>query len=127
MEAPGRNAARARRRAYRAGHGAEQAAVLYLRLTGWHILARRFLSNGGEIDIVARRGRTIAFVEVKLRATLDAAAISIDGVKRRRVARAARVFVSRHGAPDLAYRADAIFLAPWRLPRHVPSAFDLDL
>ena len=120
--------ARRRRRAHRSGHGAERVAVLYLRLTGWRILARRYLVKGGEIDIVARRGRTIAFVEVKLRASLDVAAASIDGNKRRRIARAARTFVSRqHAGAGLTYRADALFLSPWRWPRHVPAAFDLTL
>ena len=130
MDASERRAAETqrRRKAHRAGYGAERIAVWYLRLTGWHILARRFLVKGGEIDIVARRGRTIAFVEVKRRASLDAAATSIDGAKRRRVSRAARAFVSRqHVLAGLTYRADALFVAPWRLPRHVPAAFELDL
>ena len=130
MDASERRAAETqrRRKAHRAGHGAERIAVWYLRLTGWHILARRFLVKGGEIDIVARRGRTIAFVEVKRRASLDAAATSIDGAKRRRVSRAARAFVSRQRVlAGLTYRADALFVAPWRLPRHVPAAFELDL
>lgn len=119
---------RRRRKAHRAGKRAELVATLYLRLTGWRILARRFLVSGGEIDVIARRGRTIAFVEVKLRATMEAAAVSIDGAKRRRMTRAARVFVSRQrvGAA-LTYRADALYLAPWCLPRHVPAAFVLDL
>ena len=121
-------ATRRRRRAYRSGHGAERLAVLYLRLTGWRILARRYTGAGGEIDVIARRGRTVAFVEVKLRGTLDGAATSIDGIKRRRMARAARTFVSRQRAGvGLTYRADALFLAPWRLPRHVQAAFELAL
>ena len=130
MDANERRAAEAerRRKAHRAGHGAESIAVLYLRLTGWRILARRYLVQGGEIDIVARRGRTIAFVEVKRRASLDVAATSIDGAKRRRMSRAARAFVSRQRAvADFTYRADALFIAPWRLPRHVPAIFELDL
>lgn len=130
MDASERRAAEAlrRRKAHQSGHAAERLAVLYLRLTGWRILARRYLVKGGEIDIVARRGRTIAFVEVKRRASLDLAATSIDGAKRRRMSRAARAFVSRQRVGTaLTYRADALFLAPWRLPRHVPAAFVLDL
>ncbi len=130
MDASERRAAarRRRRKAHRAGHSAERVAILYLRLVGWRILARRYLVQGGEIDIVARRGRTIAFVEVKRRASLEAAATSIDGTKRRRMARAARAFVSRQrDGAGLTYRADALFVAPWRLPRHVPAAFELDL
>ena len=121
-------ATRRRRKAHRAGHGGERIAVLYLRLNGWRILARRYSANGGEIDIVAQRGRTIAFVEVKVRSSLDLAAASLDATKRRRMARAARAFVSRLRADaGLIYRADALFLAPWRLPRHIPAAFELAL
>ncbi len=116
-----------RRRAYRAGQGAERAAVLYLRLRGWRILARRFLVKGGEIDVIAQRGTTIAFVEVKLRGSLNEAMIAIDHGKRRRIARAARVFVSRHRATGLTFRADALYCAPWRWPLHVAAAFELDL
>lgn len=118
---------RRRRRALRAGHGAEWAAILYLRCKGYRILARRFLVKGGEIDIVARRGATIAFVEVKLRAVLDDARIAIAPSKRRRMASAARVFVSRHRIGTLTLRADAIYLAPWRWPLHIPAAFELDI
>ncbi len=119
--------ASARRRAHRAGQGAEWAAIAYLRVKGYRVLARRYLVKGGEIDIVARRGSTIAFVEVKMRASLDIAAQAITPMKRRRIARAARVFVARHHAADLTYRADAIYCAPWRWPLHVRAAFELDL
>ena len=102
--------------------------MLYLRLKGWRILARRFLVRGGEIDIVAQRGATIAFVEVKLRAALGDAMMAIEPAKRRRMARAARVFVSRHRlGPALTLRADALYCAPWRWPLHVPAAFELKL
>ncbi len=117
-----------RRRAYRAGHGAEWAALLYLRCKGYRILARRFTVKGGEIDIIAQRGEALAFVEVKLRATRAEAQVAINAAKRRRMARAARVFLaSRRDAAGLTWRADAIFLAPWRWPLHVPAVFDLDL
>lgn len=116
-----------RRRAHHAGHGAEWAAILCLRLKGYRILARRYLIKGGEIDIVARRGSTLAFVEVKLRATLDEARIAIEPAKRRRMARAARVFLARHRVSGLTLRADAVYCAPWRWPRHMPAAFELDL
>ena len=118
---------KSRRAALAAGWSAEGAAVLLLRLKGYRILARRYLVRGGEIDIVAQRGRTLAFVEVKLRATLDDALISLSQEKRRRISRAARSFVSRQRATGLIYRADAIYIAPWRWPTHVPAAFELDL
>ena len=118
---------RARRRAHRAGQVAEWAAIATLRLKGYRILARRFVVKGGEIDIVAARGRTIAFVEVKLRATIDEALVAIDPVKRRRIARAARVFVSRHAIIGRTLRGDAVSCAAWRWPRHVADAFELRL
>jgi len=117
----------ARRAAYRAGWSAERTAVLCLRLKGYRILARRYRVDGGEIDIVAQRGATVAFVEVKLRAALDDALIAIAPAQRRRLARAARTFVSGQRAAGLVYRADAIYCAPWRWPIHVPAAFELDL
>ena len=116
-----------RRAALQAGRVAEGAAVLLLRLKGYRILARRYLVRGGEIDIVAQRGTTIAFVEVKLRPTLDEALVAITPEKRRRISRAARAFVSRQRASGLTYRADAIYAAPWRWPAHRPAAFELDL
>jgi putative endonuclease len=127
MRRPTLSELRRRRTALRAGHWAEWTAVAYLRCKGYRVLARRFLVKGGEIDIVVRRGPTIAFVEVKLRAALDDARIAIEPAKRRRIARAARVFVSRHGLVTAILRADAIYLAPWRWPLHIPAAFELDL
>jgi putative endonuclease len=61
-----------------------------LRLKGYRVLARRYHIRGGEIDIVAWRGDTVAFVEVKVRPTLDEAREAIGVVKRRRISRAAR-------------------------------------
>ncbi len=116
-----------RRRAHRAGLSAEWAAIACLRLKGYRILARRYLVKGGEIDIVASCGATIAFVEVKLRATMDDALVAIEPVKRRRMAKAARVFVSRQRIDGLTLRADAIYCAPWRWPHHIPAAFELAL
>ena len=126
MRRPDRNGD-ARRRAHRAGHGAEWAAIVCLKLKGYQILARRFVVKGGEIDIVARRGATIAFVEVKMRASLRDALIAIEPAKRRRMARAAIVFVSRHRVIGRTLRADAIYCAPWRWPLHIPAAFELEL
>ncbi len=127
MPTPSADVAR-RRRAYRTGHGAEHVAALWLRLHGWRILARRYRVKGGEIDLVARRGATIAFVEVKWRVALADATLAIGPAKRHRMARAARVFIARQGREaGLSYRADAVFCAPWRLPRHVAAAFDLPL
>jgi putative endonuclease len=117
-----------RRGAHFYGLRAESIAALMLRLKGYRILARRFVVNGGEIDLIARRGGSIAFVEVKARADLEIAAVSISATKRRRIARAARVWLSRNPwAASLTLRGDAIFVAPGRLPRHAPSAYSLEI
>jgi putative endonuclease len=115
-----------RRGAHLYGLKAEQVAALLLRLKGYRILARRFVVSGGEIDLIAKRGGSIAFVEVKARADMEIAAISISATKRRRIARAARVWLARNPwAAGLTLRGDAVFVAPGRLPRHAPSAYRL--
>src|SRR5271154_529960 len=115
-----------RRDAHLYGLKAESIAAVLLRLKGYSILARRFVVSGGEIDLIARRGRSIAFVEVKARADMEIAAISITATKRRRIARAARVWLARNPwAARFTLRGDAIFVAPGRLPRHAPSAYRL--
>ncbi|MCP1556904.1 UNVERIFIED_ORG: putative endonuclease [Methylobacterium sp. SuP10 SLI 274] len=118
----------ARRRAtHGRGLSAEGLALLVLMLKGYRPLARRFAAAGGEIDLIVRRGRTIAFVEVKARATLDAAATAIDARKRARLSRAARAWLARHPlAADATLRADAVFVAPRRWPRHLPNAFEIE-
>jgi putative endonuclease len=123
----GRRGPRDRRAALRLGLHAEVVAALFLRLKGYRILDRRFMAGGGEIDIVALRGSTIVFVEVKLRADLDAAAEAIGGVKRRRIARAVAYWRTRHPwSSSRALRGDALLMAPWRWPRHVEDAFPLE-
>ena len=117
-----------RRGAHRFGLKAELIAVLLLRLKGYSVISRRYTVPGGEIDLIVRRGGSIAFVEVKARADLDDAAAAISATKRRRIARAARVWLSRNPwAAGLTLRGDAVFVAPRRLPRHAPSAYTLDI
>jgi len=117
-----------RRRAARTGRFAELVAAALLIAKGYRILARGYGGKGGEIDIIAARGRTIAFVEVKARARIEAAETAIGPQKQRHVSRAARRWLTRHpAAAGLTYRADAVFVAPWRGPRHVIDAFPLDL
>ena len=119
---------RSRRGAHLFGLNAESIAALLLRLKGYTILARRFAVSGGEIDLIARRGGSIAFVEVKARADLEITAISIGATKRRRIARAVRVWLARNPwAAGLTLRGDAIFVAPGRLPRHALSAYRLEI
>ncbi len=98
-----------RQRARTAGRRAETWAALYLRLKGYRILARNYCVRGGEIDLVARRGSNIVFVEVKYRPTLVEAMTAIDTWKRQRVSRAARVGLAANTwAAALTLRGDAV-------------------
>ena len=105
------------------GRRAETIAAWWLRLHGWSILARRARVAGGEVDLVARRGHTLAFIEVKQRATEEAAAWSLDAYRLRRVAVAAEQIALRYARPGDTIRIDAIYLVPGRLPRHLPNVW----
>lgn len=108
-----------RQAAEKRGRGAETLACWYLRLKGWRILARRARVSGGEVDIVARRGRTVAFVEVKARSSDDAAAFALDQWRLRRVAVAAERLAPRYVRPGDDLRVDALFVVRRRWPRHL--------
>ncbi|WP_280954467.1 YraN family protein [Alsobacter soli] len=115
-----------RRAALRRGMHAEIVAAAFLLAKGYRILAWRYAGDGGEIDLVCRRGAVIAFVEVKQRADLDAAGWAIGPVKQQRFQRAARRWIARNPwASAMTLRCDAVLLAPWRWPRHIPDAFTL--
>ena len=105
------------------GRRAETLAAWWLRLHGWRILARRARIAGGEVDLVAKRGRTVAFVEVKQRRSDDAAALALDEYRLRRVAVAAERLAPRYARPGDDIRIDAIFLVPGRLPRHLVNVW----
>ncbi len=112
----------------RRGRWAEAACAWSLRLKGYAILARRHVTGrgtgAGEIDIVARRGHVIAFVEVKARPTLRQAAEAVTARQRWRLTRAAGAFLARR--PDLAgcqARFDAMLVAPWHWPCHLIDAW----
>jgi len=112
-----------RQEAEKRGRGAETLACWYLRLRGWRIVARRARVPGGEVDIVARRGRTLAFVEVKARADEDTAAISLDRYRLRRVAVAAERLAPRYMRDGDDVRIDAMFVVPGRWPKHMPNVW----
>lgn len=117
-----------RRQANRFGRLAETLALVLLTLKGYRVLARRYSAPGGEVDLIARCGNAIAFVEIKARPSLDQALEAITEEKRRRISKAARFWLSRHrAAAQLVLRGDAVFFAPWRLPKHVRAAFPLDM
>lgn len=112
-----------RRSAERGGRRAESIAALWLQLKGWRILARRARTPVGEVDLVARRGRTVAFIEVKARATSAEADLALDHFRLRRVAAAARALAPRFVRPADDMRIDAMFIVPRRLPRHLANVW----
>jgi len=112
-----------RARAERRGRRGESLAAWYLRGKGWRILARRVRTPRGEVDIVARRGRMVCFVEVKWRATADEWATAIDERRMKRVAAAARAIAPRFAGDRDLQRIDVVLLAPWRFPRHIANAW----
>jgi putative endonuclease len=112
-----------RQRAERGGRRAERLAALWLQLKGWSILGRRVRTPVGEVDLVARRGRTLAFVEVKARASAAEAEQALDEWRLRRVAAAAEALAPRYERPGDTLRIDAMFIVPRRLPTHVADVW----
>lgn len=118
----------ARRRAFQRGHAAEFLCLWHLRLRGYRILARRFRVPSGEVDLIARRGRVLAAIEVKARPSVAAASEAVSPRQRRRVARALEHFLAlRPELAGLAMRFDVMLVVPGRLPRHVADAWRGDL
>lgn len=107
-------------RSHRQGHDAEWLAALWLMLKGYQILAFRLKGRGGEIDILARRGRVLAVVEVKRRVTMEAALAALGPEQHRRLATAGQAVArGRPGLSGLNLRIDMVALAPGRFPRHL--------
>lgn len=116
-----------RQRAQRRGRFAEWLCLWHLRLRGWRVVARDWRCPSGEIDILARRGKVLAVIEVKSRDEFDAAAAALMPRQRRRIARAAEAFLlSRPDLGRLDPRFDVMLVAPRRLPRHWPGAWQAD-
>lgn len=120
----------ARQKAQRLGHAAELRAVWRLRLAGYSILARRYKTKLGEIDIVARHGDVLAFVEVKARGDLVRAADALGGRQFGRVSRAASLFLARYPRYAVcSVRFDAVLVGGtfWRQlwPQHLPDVWQL--
>ena len=112
-----------RRKAEGRGRRAETFAALFLQLQGWRILARRVRTPRGEVDLVVRRGRMIAFVEVKWRKSARELDFAIDEYRLRRVAAAAEAIAARYVRPGDLQRIDVLLLAPRRFPRHIVNAW----
>jgi putative endonuclease len=122
-----RAAVRRRQRAQRRGRVAEWLCLWHLRLHGWRIVARGWRCPSGEIDILARRGKVLAVIEVKSRGEVAAAASALAPRQRRRIARAAEAFLlSRPDLAGLDIRFDLMLVAPLRPPRHWRSAWRAD-
>jgi putative endonuclease len=111
--------------AFRTGLSAESRAAAYLLAKGYRILARRFRTPHGEIDLVARKRNLIAFVEVKARASLDDAAYAVTPRQQQRIINAAQAWLMAHPEhAEFDLRFDAMLIAPRSLPRHLLAAFD---
>ena len=115
---------------YKTGHFAEKIGLWYLRLKGYHCLARNHITGkgtgAGEIDLIMKKGETLVFVEVKKRKNLTTAAEAITSKNQQRTARAAEVFIKTH--PNLKYnsiRFDAIIFDSSFIPHHIKDAWRL--
>ena len=105
------------------GRHAERFAATWLRLKGWRILAERVRTPAGEIDIVARRGSIVAFIEVKARSKAADLDFAIDDYRLRRVAAAAEILTPRFAINGEDVRIDVILIAPRTLPRHLVNVW----
>lgn len=115
--------------AYSLGQRGETVAARFLRGQGYQIIQRNFACAVGELDIIAREGKTLVFVEVKTRADDDPTPeTQVDAAKQHQITKAARFFLSRYGVPQPAARFDVVAVV-WpdgRKPhiRHTTNAFD---
>jgi len=113
-----------RRAAWRRGHAGEMLAALALTAKGWRVVARRHRTPLGEIDLIARRGRVVLIVEVKVRPSVGEAADAVSAAAWRRIAAAADLWLSRQkDGPALSLRFDLMAVRPWRWPTHLADAW----
>jgi len=113
-----------RKKAWQFGHLGESIAAWTLRLKGYSILATRFKTPVGEVDLVARKGQLLVFVEVKTRRRQGMKEQLISSKQQRRIGRAASAFVQKHPETSgFAMRFDFILVRPWRMPLHIQNAW----
>ena len=112
-----------RAEAERRGRRGETRAAWWLRLKGWRIVGQRVKTPRGEIDLIVRRGRMVAFVEVKWRNSAAELDLAIDQYRLRRVAAAAEATAHRYVRDGDDMRIDVLLLAPGRFPRHIVNAW----
>ena len=112
-------------KAFQLGLSAESRAAMFLIAKAYRIVARRWKTPFGEIDIVARRRRTLIFVEVKARDTLGGAAEAVTERNKGRITAAAELWLAHHpGDAGSDIRFDVVLVAPGKMPRHIVNAFD---
>ena len=111
--------------AFKLGLSAKSRAAMFLIAKAYRILARRWKTPFGEIDIIARRRHTLVFVEVKARATLEEAVEAVTERSKQRIVNAAELWLAHHphdGKGDI--RFDVVVVTPGKIPHHIPNAFD---
>jgi len=111
-----------RKRAYLKGQWGEKVAAFYLRLKGYEILENRFKTPLGEIDLLARKGKTLIAIEVKSRSSREEALMALTPFQQRRIEKALLFYVRRHPFP-LDLRFDVILICPWKWPYHIQGAW----
>ena len=105
------------------GRQGEMMAAWFLRIQGWRIVGERVKTPRGEVDLIARRGKTVAFVEVKMRSKALDLASAIDAYRLRRVAAAAEILLPKYGKGTENMQIDVILVAPWRWPHHLRNVW----
>jgi putative endonuclease len=112
------------RRGYeRDGRRGESFAAWWFRVQGWRVIGRRVQTPRGEIDLIVRRGRTVAFIEVKYRRSLIERNRALDAWSIRRAAEGAEAVAHRFAGPRDTVRIDGLLLSPWRWPRHLVNVW----
>ncbi|MDG1707689.1 MAG: YraN family protein [Emcibacteraceae bacterium] len=119
-----------RQKAYKRGHFAEQLAAIFLILKGYTIVARRYKTKVGEIDLIAKKKNVTIFCEVKARRTKQAALESLSYKQKIRIRKAAEFYMAhlnKKGSNNMIeneiFRCDMILVIPWRLPVHIENAW----
>ena len=112
-----------RLQAEKRGLRGEAIAAWFLRFRGWRIVGKRIKTPRGEVDLIARRGKTVAFVEVKARTKMTDLATAVDAYRLRRVAAAAEILLPKYGKGTENMQIDVILVAPWRWPHHLPNVW----
>lgn len=113
---------RVRRGRNRSGWIAEWAVVVYMTLKGYRLIARRYKTHVGEVDLIMARNRRVAFIEVKYRQTLALCEAAITPNLRQRVRRSANLWLAKHTryhGYDVGF--DLVLLCPWRWPHHIEN------